>query len=396
MSVGQTNTGDTISVDALETDPYPVYRDLRAREPVSWVKSVGLWLVTRWNDVVEVDMNPEAFTGETEPSTLNRTFGKNLLGSEGAYHDRIRSIIEPAFRPGAVRQYATDVIAPIAESLIGRFRERGEVDLQHEFAEPLSVQTLKEVLGLGAVPESTLRRWFEDLATGAANFEADPKKQAIADAASEEVDRTVQPILDALQDEPDESILSRMLHSRVEGERLTREEIQSNLKVMIVGGMQEPGDLIGIATWALLSHPDQADAVRGDPSLIKPAIEEAARWHSPVGTSTRQATRDATLAGVDLQRGALIAAVVASANRDERHWGDPDRFDVSRKEGAHLAFATGNHFCVGAWLARYEARTAFRVLFERLPNLRLDDQRPIELRGWEFRRPLHLHVRWDP
>jgi cytochrome P450 len=387
--------GETVTVEALEEDPYPIYERLRADEPVSWVESVGLWLVTRWEDVEHVDNAPEVFTAETEPSTLNRTFGKNLLGSEGSYHERIRSIIEPAFRPGAVRPYIDEVITPTANELIDRFADKGEVDLVHEFCEPLSVRTLKRVLGLGELEDDTLRRWFEELATGAANFEGDPEKQGIADAASREVNETVQPLLDRQETQPDDSILSRLLHSRVAGERLTREEIQSNLKVMIVGGMQEPGDAIGIGLWTLLSHPDQAEAVREDPTLIKPAVEECLRWHSPVGTSTRQTTRPAKLGDVELEQGALIAAVVASANRDERRWTDPDRFDIHRREGAHLAFATGSHFCVGAWLARAETRAAFRVLSERLPGLRLDDERRIQLRGWEFRRPLHLLVMWE-
>jgi cytochrome P450 len=395
MSIAGTTIGSTITVEDLERDPYPMYRRLRDDEPVSWVESVGLWLVTRWDDVVEIDTNPDVFTGETEPSTLNRTFGTNLLGSEGSYHDRIRSIIEPAFRPGAVRGYAEDVIAPIANELIDGFAGLGEVELMRAFAEPLSVRTLQRVLGLGDVPVERLMTWFEHLGIGASNFESDAEKQAVADTASREVNDAVQSVLDRLRSAPDDSILSRMLHSKVDGQRLSREEIQSNLKVMIVGGMQEPGDLIGIALWALLSHPEQAEQVRADPTLIKPALEEAKRWHSPVGTSTRQTTRPTSLAGVDLEEGALIAAVLSSANRDERHWSDPDRFDIRRREGAHLAFATGTHFCVGAWLARYEARTAFRILFERLPRLRLDEDRPIELHGWEFRRPLHLHVRWD-
>jgi cytochrome P450 len=241
----------------------------------------------------------------------------------------------------------------------------------------------------------TLMEWFEHLGMGASNFEFDPQKQAVADAASAAVDRSIEPILDGFERAPTDAILSRMVHSEVGGQTLTRQEIASNLKVMIVGGMQEPGDAIGISLWALLSHPDQAEAVRGDPNLVKPAVEEGLRWHSPVGTSTRQTTRPTTLAGVDLEAGALIAAVVASANRDERHWVDADRYDVRRKGGAHLAFAVGTHHCVGAWLARYESRTAFRALLDRLPGLRLDEERPIELQGWEFRRPLHLHVRWD-
>ena len=394
MSVQQQGIGSNITVEDLDRDPYPVYKRLREEEPVSWVESVGLWLVTRWDDVMHIDENPETFTAETEPSTLNRTFGKNLLGSEGAYHKRIRSIIEPAFRPGAVRPYIDSVIAPLANELIDSFADRGEVELVHTFCEPLSVHVLKQVLGLQELPEGTLRHWFEDLGTGAANFEGDPEKQKVADAASAEVNETVNELLDRLESEPDDSILSRMLHSEVDGQRLSREEICSNLKVMIVGGMQEPGDAIGIGLWALLSHPEQAEQVKADSGLIKPAVEEGFRWHSPVGTSTRQTMKPTTLSGVELEEGALIAAVVASANRDDRHWREPDRYDITRK-GAHLAFATGSHHCVGAWLARAETRTAFRVLFERLPNLRLDEDHPTELHGWEFRRPLHLHVKWD-
>jgi cytochrome P450 len=395
VSVGEAGIGDTITVEDLEADPYPIYQRLRDEAPVCWVESVGLWLVTRWDDVEEVDLNPDIFTGETDPSTVNRTFGKNLLGSEGAYHGRIRSVIEPAFRPGSVRPYAGEVIEPIARDLLEGFADRGEAELMHEFAEPLSVRTLQRVLGLEEVPVATLMRWFEQLGIGASNFEFDPEKQAVADAASAEVNDTVLGILDRLRDAPNDSILSRMLHSEVEGERLTPEEICSNLKVMIVGGMQEPGDLVGIAMWALASHPDQAAEVKADENLVKPAVEESLRWHSPVGTSTRQTTRATSLAGVDLEPGALIAAVVASANRDDRHWPDPDRFDIHRKDGANLAFAIGSHHCVGSWLARYESRAAVRVLLERLPNLRLDPERPIELRGWEFRRPVHLHVLWD-
>jgi cytochrome P450 len=387
--------GETVTVEGLEHDPYPIYERLRAEEPVSWVEAVGLFLVTRWDDVEYVDNHPEIFTAETEPSTLNRTFGKNLLGSEGPYHHRIRSIIEPAFRPGAVRPYIEEIIAPTAEELIDRFADKGEVELMHEFCEPLSVRTLKRVLGLSDLDDDTLRHWFEDLAIGASNFEGDTGKQSVADAASADVNETIRPLLDRLETEPDDSILSRMLHAEVDGQRLTREEIQSNLKVMIVGGMQEPGDAVGIGLWALLSHPDQAEQVKADSGLIKPAVEEVLRWYSPVGTSTRQTTEPSTLAGVAFERGSLIAAVVSSANRDDRRWTDPAKLDIHRREGAHLAFATGNHFCVGAWLARAEARTALKVLFERLPELRLDRDRPVELRGWEFRRPLHLHVQWE-
>jgi cytochrome P450 len=389
------SVGSEISVAQLEADPYPIYAQLREEQPVCFVESVGLWLITRWDDVQYVDKTPQLFTGETEPSTLNRTFGKNLLGSEGPYHDRIRKIIYPWFRVGAIGDYPDNVIAPIANGLVDAFAERGSADLVAEFAEPLSARVLKRALGLGFVEEETLRRWFVELATGAANFEADPEKQAIADRASAEVNETLAPVIERLAREPDDTLLSSMVNTEVDGERLTLAEVQSNLKVMIVGGLQATTDLIALSLWAILSHPDQLDEVRADHKLIDPAIEEAARWHSPVGTSTRQTTQDTDIAGVQLEQGALVAAVLASANRDARNWSDPDRYDIHRREGGHLAFATGPHLCIGARLGRYEARTGWRVLLDRLPNLRLDRDRPIEISGWEFRSPHHLHVQWN-
>jgi cytochrome P450 len=389
------SAGAEITVDQLEADPYPIYARLRAEAPVCFVESVGLWLVTRWNDVQHVDKTPAVFTGETDPSTLERTFGKNLLSSEGAYHDRIRSIVYPWFRVGAIGNYPDNVIRPVAYELIDGIAANGACDLVAEFAEPLSARVLKHALGLGFVEEATLRRWFAELAEGAANFEGNPEKQKVADAASAEVNETLAPVIERLEREPDDTLLSSMVHTEAEGGRLTLEEIQSNLKVMIVGGLQATTDLIALSIWALLSHPDQLEAVLADPALIDPAIEEAARWHSPVGTSTRQTTQDTELGGVKLERGALVAAVLASANRDERNWTDPERYDVRRKEGSHLAFATGPHLCLGARLARYETRAAWRVLLERLPGLRLDPEHTVEISGWEFRSPHELKVRWN-
>lgn len=387
---------EKITVDALDRDPYPIYERLREEAPVAQVESVGLYLVTRWDDVRAVDLHPEIYTAETDPSTLNRTFGKNMLGSDGPYHKRIRSIVEPAFKTRTVRElYVDQIIAPLVNELIDKFADRGRVELMREFAEPLSVMTLQRVLGLGEFDPDTLRRWFGDLATGAANFEGDPQKQEVADAASAEVTGSVMPLLDRLEKEPDDSTLSMMLHTEVDGQKLTRDEIIANMKVMIVGGMQEPADAIGLSLWALLSHPDQAAEVRANPDLITPAIEEALRWHAPVGTSTRQTTTATELAGVELEEGALVAAVLASANRDNRHWQDGDTFDIHRQQGAHLAFATGAHHCVGAYLSRFELRVAWEALFRRLPNLRFDGDDPVELSGWEFRRPLHLNLAWD-
>jgi cytochrome P450 len=187
-----------------------------------------------------------------------------------------------------------------------------------------------------------------------------------------------------------------MLHHDRNGNATRREEIVANTKLMLSGGLQEPRDLIALTVLALGSHPEQLAEVRADRSLIKHAVEETLRWAGPVGTSTRQATQETELAGVTLDQGALIGAVLSSANRDPRRFTDPDRFDVRRKEGAHLAFAIGTHFCLGAWFGRHLARVSLEILLDRLPNLRLDTERPARLSGWEFRAPDSTWVRWDP
>jgi cytochrome P450 len=388
--------GDTIALEELERDPYPIYEALREREPVSWVPAVQLWLVTRFEDVRAVDLDPETFTAETEPSTLNRTMGKNMLGSEGPDQQRIRRIMEAPFRPRDVEERTQGMIPKLAHELIDGFAGRGRADLFHEFCDPMSVLSLRFMLGLEDVAWENILTWNQGMMPGLANFEADEEKQAPADRASAELGEAIEGVLDRMQDQPDGSVLSWMLHHDRDDDRMSRAEIVANTKLMLSGGLQEPRDVIALAVWALGSHPEQLDAVRADRTLVKAAVEETLRWAGPVGTSTRQATRPATIAGVELPQGALIGAVLSSANRDPRRFRDPDRFDISRRQGAHLAFAIGNHFCLGAWFGRHLARVALEILFERLPNLRLDPDRPATLNGWEFRAPDSTWVRWDP
>jgi cytochrome P450 len=388
--------GEGVSLEDLERDPYPVYARLRDDEPVSWVPAVQLWLVTRYDDVRHVDLTPKVFTAQTNPSTLNRTMGTNMLGSEGPDQQRIRRIVEPPFRPRDVEERTRGMIPRLAHELIDGFADRGECELFREFCDPMSVRSLRFMLGLDEVPWEDLLRWNEGLMPGLANFEGDPAKQAPADGASAELGEALERVMDRLKEEPDGSVLSWMLHFAGDGERMSREEIVANSKLMLSGGLQEPRDLIALSTWALLSHPEQLAEVRVDRSLVRPAVEETLRWVGPVGTSTRQTTRQTELAGVTLSEGALIGAVLSSANRDPRRFRDPDRFDLHRKEGAHLAFAIGSHFCLGAWFGRHLARVSLEILLDRLPNLRLNPERPVELRGWEFRAPLSTWVRWDP
>jgi cytochrome P450 len=390
--------GEGVTLEALERDPYPIYAQLRDEEPVSFVPAVGLWLVTRHDDVKRVATQPGTFTAATEPSTLNRTMGENMLGMEGAEQRWIRAITEVPFRPRDVEERTQGMIPRLANELIDGFAADGEADLFREYADPMSVRSLCFMLGLGDVPWQDILRWNEGLMPGLANFEADPEKQAPADEAARALHAAIGEVLDHLEREPDGSVLSWMLHHEEDGHRMTREQIVANTTLMLSGGLQEPRDVIALTLWALLtsrsSARDQLDEVRGDRSLVKAAVEETLRWAGPVGTATRQTTEPVALAGVELERGALIGAVLSSANRDPRRWSEPERFDVHRREGAHLAFSAGSHFCLGAWFGRHLARVSLDLVLDRLQGLELDGARPVTLSGWEFRAPDSLWVRW--
>jgi cytochrome P450 len=386
---------DSITLGELERDPYPIYARLREEQPVAFVPAVQLWLVTRHDDVRHVDLTPEVFTGATDPSTLNRTMGVNMLGSEGPEQAWIRRVVEPPFRPRDVEERTQGMIPKLAHELIDGFADRGEVDLFTEFCDPMSVLTLRFMLGLDEVPWQDILAWNQGMMIGLANFEGDPAKQTPADEASGALGAAIERVLDRLETAPDGSVLSWMLRADEDGRRMRREQIVANTRLMLSGGLQEPRDLIALAVWALGTHPAQLEEVREDRSRIKAAVEETLRWVGPVGTSTRQTVKATDLAGVELPEGALIGAVLSSANRDPRRWTDPDRFDIHRKEGAHLAFAIGAHFCLGAWFGRHLARVSLEILLDRLPGLRLDPDRPAMLSGYEFRAPDSTWVLWD-
>ncbi len=192
--------GESITLSELERDPYPLYARLREEEPVSWVPAVQLWLVTRYDDVRRVDLTPELFTAATDPSTLNRTMGRNMLGSEGPDQERIRRITEIPFRPRDVEERTQGMIPTLAHELVDGFADRGEVDLFTEYCDPMSVRSLQFMLGLDEVPWQDILRWNEGMMPGLANFEGDPDKQAPADRASAELGGAIERVLDRLEE----------------------------------------------------------------------------------------------------------------------------------------------------------------------------------------------------
>ena len=386
----------SVTVAELDRDPYPIYARLRREAPVCFVPAVGLWFVTRWSEVEEAATDPGVYAAGVVPSPLERTMGgESILLVDGARQKRLRGMLDPSLRPRVVEATTPELLEPLVAGLLDGLVGRGEAELMAEYFEPVSVLGLGRVLGLGHLDGDTLRRWFHGLAAGAVNFEDDPRKWEISDAVAAEIDEELAPVFERLHERPDGSTVSTMLEL-AEG---TLEErvatIFPTLKVILLGGMQEPGHAAG-STLAGLLESRQLRAVTDDLTLVRDAIEEGLRWVSPIGTQTRRALVDTELRGTAVPAGANLGLLVSSANRDEAVFGPTaDVFDLFRPRRNHAAFGFGPHFCSGHHFSRVQMRIALTRLLERLPGIRLDPDRPPVFDGWEFRAPRHLHVRWD-
>lgn len=367
-----------ITLEMLERDPYPIFADLREAEPVAFLPRLDMWLVTRWDDVVHVCEHPELFRSNTEPSWLRDCLGENMLTLDGAAHDRLADGMRPPFVSSTAPAVVRDGLPALYDELIDQFPAGEEIELMAAYAEPLANLSLASALGW-TVDWHDLARWCRGVCTGIANFENDAARAAIAAVAHRELAEAI------------DAALARGELAMYVGHGFTRDEIVNNIRLMVSGGINEPRDGVALVMWVLLTQRDVMAAVRADGSVLRKVIEETFRWLSPVGTATRQATADVNLGGVDIPRGALVAGCLSAANRDPRRWHDPDRFLIDRREGAHLAFAIGEHRCLGEWLGRQQVRLGVERLLARFSHIELTQ--PVELNGFEFRGPLALYVK---
>ncbi len=375
--------GGAISLDALEQNPYPIYRRLR-EEGVVWVEAANRWLVTRWDDVDAVERDSDAFTAMEEASLQTRVMGRTMLRSDGAAHRRLRRAAQSALSPQAIERHWLPEFRAIADELIDGFAERGAADLMAAFCGPFAARCLGRVLGLHDASDRDLQFWSQALMDATANYADDPDVWAVGELAAGQVDAATDAAIERVRATPDHSVISAMTHAG-----LTREEVVANTKLMIGGGLNEPRDGLGFAIWALLTHPE----ARGTEWSV--VTEEALRWMSPLAMFPRQVAKPVRLADTMLEPGARLGLLVASANRDERHWEDPDRFDVTRPKQRTVAFGVGHHFCLGVWMARQQiGGAALPALFGRLDALAGDLDNPPEIRGWVFRGHTRLHATW--
>lgn len=388
---------DVVSGDVR--DPYTELARLRREQPVQRIdfsampheESKPVFIVYRHEDVAQLLRDNETFSSAIIIDAFGDVLGRHvMLGMDEPEHGRHRALVAKAFSQKALARWEDELIGNVGNELIDRFAGRGHADLVKEFTFPYPTQIIAGLLGLPREDYPQFQRWSISLLS----FTVNPERGR---AASQALQEYFAPILAARRREPRDDLISGLARAEIDGEKLSDEEIFSFLRLLLPAGVETTYRSLGNMLYGLLCNPDQLDAVRAERALLPQAIEEAVRWEPPLLTITRIATRDTELGGVPIPAGSSVMPMLGAANRQEDRYPDPDRFDIFRAARAHIGFGHGVHVCLGMHLARLEMRVALNLLFDRLPNLRLDPAGDDpHIRGQVFRSPTSLPVLFGP
>jgi cytochrome P450 len=378
-----TLTGFDPFAPAVTADPYPDYARLRDQAPVCWIPEQNMWMVTRYDDVAAVLHDPTTFSSAEGMGALmsggvgrNRIDARGLLGldlrdmrvliaTDPPDHTRLRRLLSRAFTPKAIVElepHLREVCEGLVDDLLAAAR-RGEGDLVTQVAFPFPVIVIAELLGIPPERRDDFKRWSDAL-VGALSGSWNPVE---AQQTLAEMFVYLTEVVERRRREPGDDLISRLVGGARpdDPDSLNSIEITLFAVLLLVAGNETTTNLIGNGAAALAAHPDQARLLRSQPDLLAAAVEEILRWDAPVQGLFRATTRATTLAGVDLPAGAMVLVSFAAANRDDRHFPDADRFDIRRRPADHLAFGHGIHYCLGASLARLEARVVGETLLSR-------------------------------
>lgn len=314
--------------------------------------------------------------------TIGHVWGMTIIGMDGADHRRHRALVTQAFTRKSLARWEDELVAPAVHGLIDRFAERGQADLYREFTLLFPVYVITELLGLP-------RDDIEKFTTWAGETLAVFYDQDRALLASRNLEEYLTPLIEDRRGSTGEDLISLLANAELDGERLDTIEIVSFLRLLLPAGGETTARSTASMLLALLNTPDQLAAVIHDRELVPNAIEEGLRFEPPLSSINRIAVEDVAIGGVDIPSGTVVEMALGAANRDGSRWKNPDTFDIYRDRKPHLAFAWGQHACIGAHLARLEMGVALNALFDRLPGLRIDPEAGLraEVRGIGLRSP---------
>jgi cytochrome P450 len=398
-----------VAYDPFSTEdrgnPYPHYAELRRSAPVHRLDGSGYYLVSRYEDVLFVLKHPELFSSRAmqrmitagigvgiqnvDPSRvvdpkalalmtqLSKGLGfdpvammttPSVIGSDPPAHERLRGIVNRGFTPRRIAALEPR-LRQIAGDALDRMLEKDEFDLVADFTIPLPVTVIAEILGVEPDRFADFKRWSDTLVSGATGS-VSGTQPALLLTAFKEFNAYFMEQIERRRIDPKDDLISTLAAAEAGQAALTPIETLMFAILLLVAGNETTTNLMGNGLLALLEEPAQLERVRSDPARVPGFVEEALRYDSPVQMLFRETTRDVPLAGTTIPEGSIVLPIFGSANRDAAQFADPDRFDVDRDTRGHLAFGFGIHFCLGASLARLEARVGFEELFKRVSKLR--------------------------
>ena len=373
-------------------DPYPALAAMRRDAPIAHVPQLGATLITRRDDIYVCEKNVAVFSSHQPAGLMNVLMGHNMMRKDGDEHMAERHAIFATVSPKTVRDSWAAAFTGHADAVLDDLAPLGEADLRTAFALRYSAECLKSVTGLTNMRFEDMDAWSQAMIDGIANYAGDPDIEARCHEATRGIDAAIDAMVPELRETPNHSLLSVMLQSG-----MPMDSVRANVKLAISGGQNEPRDAITGLAWALLAHPDQLSKVLSGEVGWMQAFDEYCRWIAPIGMSPRRVAQSHDYGGVRFDPEDRVFLMFGSANRDEAHFAEPDRFDVTRDTAKSIAFGAGPHFCAGAWVARAMVATvAMPELFGRLKGLRLADPAAVAVGGWAFRGVLSLPVAWDP
>jgi cytochrome P450 len=361
---------------AFRDDPYPTYAWLRRERPAYHAEgeTESWWTLSRHADVTAALRDHAAFSS-AQGIGSERDQTRMMISTDPPDHTVLRSLVSRAFTPRMIAGLEPR-IRQISDDLIDAALARGALDLVRDLAVPLPVTVIAELLGVEPERREDFKRWSDAfVGTGYDGMERE-EAQGHNDRQMAEFAAYFGAMIEARRHERRDDLISALVAAQEDRRVLSTEDVLWCCLLLLVAGNETTTNLIANATLALTSHPEQMALVEGDRSRIPAMIEEALRYDSPVQGLFRTTTRSVEVAGTTIPADEKVLVLYASANRDETHYPDADRFDIARPPANHVAFGHGIHFCLGAPLARLEGRVAFETLLGRMRDLRPDPERP--------------------
>jgi cytochrome P450 len=388
--------------DDMRRNPYPLYDRMRSASALLHVPSPDFYMVFDYENVKRTLQDHDAFSSRASPPGQSAGSGALdwLIFFDPPHHTKLRAIVMRAFTPRVVASLEPR-IRQLSAELLDQAIERGEMDLVTDFAVPLPLLVIADLIGIPLADRSAFKRWSDVMVNMSDTIAGGPEEaaRAIADfrAATLEMGAYLSGLVEERRASPRDDLLTRLVEAEVDGERLSAKEILGFFQLLLVAGSETTTNLIDNAILCLLENPGELARLRSAPDLLPSAIEEVLRYRSPFQSAFRETRHEVEMHGQVIPAGKLVLAMTGSANRDPRQFKDPARFDITRDPNPHLAFGHGIHFCLGAPLARLESKVALSALLERLVGLRRASDEP-----WPPRRAFHVHgptqlaVRFEP